>query len=73
MSRTSGQRAVVGRERKPTRQKCNLSAHHMKYRMETGAMRLAIILLDYFIERVASGEFLNPTWTKIYFLSPLKT
>jgi hypothetical protein len=57
MSRKSGQRANVGRAlnaSKPyqrklgelTRQKWNLSSHHVKYKIETLAMRLAIQLLE---------------------------
>jgi hypothetical protein len=35
-----------GRQGEPTSQKWSLSTHHVKYRMETRAMRLAIRLLE---------------------------
>jgi hypothetical protein len=69
---------MKGRQGEPTRQKWDLSA---QCEIQDGDMCYEIShhtvgetdIHDYFIERVACGEFLNPTWTKIYFLSPLKT
>jgi hypothetical protein len=87
MSRTSGQRAIVGRalntskayERKsarahqaelePLSTPCEMHDGYETSHQTVGETDIN----NCYIECIAGGEFLNPAWNRIYFLSPLKT